>query len=231
MERSISHERGAYWVSVVITVLLLVLAAVSWFLWSVPSYATREFEWKPDEIGPAQSEIFVSAIMYITFRSDGPFAAGSPIYGSEASLYILTNASPSGHVNVEIRSGINSTGKISFEFASLETDNESDPARYYHASIALNAGSGNIITSTPGVAILKAYVILTLDGIDFHGWSQYQFTPFDNPETWIDMSPASDLYTFLGLKAAAVGLFLATASQVFPAVESARRLWRYERSE
>ena len=210
--------RKGFWAGVLFTALLLLVSFSVWVLWSVPSYATRTFTWEDLERG---APFNTTATMFATFGSDGPFAVGSSIRVVSAVLYVQTPKTPSGMPEITIDGDNNATGRITLKLPELGENF----GFLYRSSTEVPFGTGALAFSSPGQAGLRAHVKILLDGSPVQGWAQYFESEFDPPETWIDLGPPSDLYTFLGLKATAVGLLMAAASQIFPAIESASALY------
>ncbi len=178
--------------------------------WTLPMYAMRRFEWH--EGGLFDADLFVQ------FASDGPIAAGNDLYPASATLWILSvNKVPSGEPRVVVWGDQNASGEFRFQLPSMQASDE-----YLYVSRASPGKAGGTITPTvSGVVGFRAHLNVSLDGEFWQGWTQYASSPTDPLDITIETSPSSTYYTFLGLKATAITILIASAVGVFPAVEAA----------
>lgn len=203
----------------------VLIGSAIWFVasWTVPSYATKEFVW--EEIRPIHSADDASGAMYVSFHSNGPLAADSEIFADRAVLYLTSGLPVAAPVDIFLNADLNTTGSISFSFPSITRTTEAT----YFASVDGLSSMGKLRPSSADRIELRARIALDVNGSLGIAWSQYLTSPPQPPETWIDLGPPSDLYTFLGLKAAFIGLLLTAATQIFPAMDAAMNLRRYRK--
>lgn len=203
-----THEHPWLATAIVAFIALLSLAAFVQFGYNPPSPFQRQFSWF-DPRG-------LRAFMTVGFESDGPLAAGNSIWVTGAQFTLTIYATP-GPVEVEIAGDpTNSTGSVTFWLSNLSNSTPGFP-NVYGSATAVTRDAGRIIPSVPGTLALEAWIKVT--GIGFwQGWSQ--FYPV------VDLAPSADYYTFLGLKTTAATVLTAAAFAAFPALESARRLWK-----
>lgn len=192
-------------VTALVLVASLVILAGLVFWWPVPISSTRRFVW--EEVG---------ATLFTQLTSDGPMAASNGIYTSSVTLYLLLPDNPSGEPQVTIWGDANTSGEIRFSLPPLQTD---DDVLFFSRGQP-GPVAGQIVPTTEGLVGFRAHLAVTLNGTLWQDWSQYTSTPLEPLDVTVEVSPTSDYYLFLGLKAAAASILVAAAVGAPSAVES-----------
>ncbi len=188
----------------------LVVLAVLVFLWPLPTFITRRFEWEED-----------GATLFAQLTSNGPMAAGNGIYVSSSTLYLLQPDNPSGEPLVTIWGDANTSGKVSFSLPPLQT---ADGLLFFSAGQP-GPAAGQIVPTAEGLVGFRAHLAVNLNGTLWQDWSQYISYPLEPLDVTVEVSPTSDYYLFLGIKAAAASILVAAAVGAPSAVESVRNLF------
>ncbi len=200
-------KRTSLLVTVIVIAFLVGLAIWIGLFWSVSTSSARTFEW--DE---------VRADLYVQLTTNGPLSAGNGIYISSAKLYMMLPDKPTGNPEITIKGNVNTSGDMKFTLPPLQTED----GILYWAFSRPGKGAGEIVPAVDGRIGFRAHLKLTLNGTLWQGWSQYTSSPLEPLDVALEVSPPSDYYTFLGLKATTAAILIAAAIAVPSAVESLR---------